>query len=60
MEGLSAFLTNVGSVVSQFWTWVGTVAETIVDNPIYFVPIGIFIAGAAVGLFKRLYTAARG
>lgn len=60
MEGLSAFLTNVGDVVSQFWTWVGTVASTIVGNPLYFIPVGIFVAGAAVGLFQRLYTAARG
>lgn len=62
MEGtaLSTFLTNVGTVITQFTTWIGNVAETIVSNPIYFVPIGIFIAGAAIGLFSRLYKSARG
>lgn len=54
---LSMFLENAGTVITQMWTWVSNVANTIVSTPIYFVPIGIFLAGAAVGLFKRLFRA---
>lgn len=54
---LSTFLESAGTVITQMWSWVSTVAETVVSTPIYFVPIGIFLAGAAVGLFKRLFRA---
>lgn len=59
-ETLGTFLGDVGTVFTSLTGWIGKVAETIVSNPIYFVPIGIFIAGAAIGLFSRLYTSARG
>lgn len=54
---LATFLENAGTVITKMWSWVADVANTVVSTPIYFVPIGIFLAGAAVGLFKRLFRA---
>lgn len=57
IASLSSFLQDAGDVIVELMSWVSDVADTIVSTPIYFVPIGIFLAGAAVGLFKRLFRA---
>ena len=51
---VSTILTNVGSIFSSAVSWLGTVAETIVDNPILLVFCIIPLVGLGVGLFKRL------
>lgn len=47
-------LTSLGTVVAQMFTWVGSVVTTIVGSPLLLLPVGIFAAGAAIGLAGRL------
>ena len=51
---MESFLTNMGSVVTQVYTWVGNVVSTIMGSPLLLVTSGIMLAGAAVGIFARL------
>lgn len=51
---MSSLLTDLGTVVTQMTSWVSTVAGTIVNTPILLLATGIFVFGAAVGLFGRL------
>lgn len=50
---MAALLTELGSVVTAIFGYVGTVASTIVSTPLLLMTTGIFFAGAAVGLFGR-------
>lgn len=56
MEGttMSAFLTTLGTIVTQMFTWVGNVGTAILADPILTFSLGIFAVGAAVGIFSRL------
>lgn len=45
---------SLGTVVSQMFSWVGDVVTTIVSTPLLLLPVGIFAAGAAIGLAQRL------
>lgn len=51
---MDAILTPVGQVFTQAVTWVGTVAQTIMDTPILLCFTIIPLVGLGVGLFKRL------
>ena len=53
-SGMSDLLSELGLVVTQIITWVGTVASTIVSTPILLVTTGFLVAGGAVGIFGRL------
>lgn len=53
-SGLSDLLTDLGTIFTQMVTWVTTVASTIVQTPVLLLTFGIFVFGAAVGLFGRL------
>lgn len=46
-------LTNVGTVADFLWDQIGEVVTTIIGTPLLLIPIGIFVAGAAIGLAKR-------
>lgn len=46
-------LTNVGTVADFLWDQIGSVVTTIVSTPLLLIPVGIFVAGAAIGLAKR-------
>lgn len=46
-------LENVGTVADFLWDQIGSVVTTIVSTPLLLIPIGIFVAGAAIGLAKR-------
>lgn len=46
-------LDNVGTVAEFLWTQIGSVVTTIVSTPLLLIPVGIFVAGAAIGLAKR-------
>lgn len=52
--GLSDLLTDLGTIFTQMTSWVTTVASTIVSTPVLLLTFGIFVFGAAVGLFGRL------
>lgn len=53
MDGGST-LTAVKEVVTYCFTVMGEVVTTITDKPLLLIPTGIFIAGAGIGLAKRL------
>lgn len=53
MEG-TADLTSVGTVFTQLMTWVGNLVTTISGSPLLLIPVGIFVAGAVIGLGRRL------
>lgn len=48
--GLEALTTAFTSVVG----WMSDMVEAIIATPILLLPIGIFVAGGAIGLAKRL------
>lgn len=57
MEGattLSTYLTSLGTIVTQMFTWVGNVGSAIVSDPVLLFSLGVFATGAAVGIFGRL------
>lgn len=51
---MSALLADLALVVTQVFTWVGTIAETIVDTPLLLLTTGFLVLGGAVGIFGRL------
>lgn len=51
---MSSLLTDLGTVVTQVFSWVATVAETIVSTPLLLLTTGFLVLGGAVGIFGRL------
>lgn len=47
-------LTTLGSIFTQFTTWMGDIATVISGNQLMLLPFGIFVVGASIGLIKRL------
>ena len=47
-------MENLGTVVTQILTWIGSVLSTITASPILLIGFGIFVVGACIGLVKRL------
>ncbi len=54
MEGAVTGLEAVGQVVTAMFGYMTEVVTTITDKPILLIPVGIFVAGAGIGLAKRL------
>lgn len=46
-------MESITTVVTFLWGQVTQVVTTIVSTPLLLIPVGIFVAGAAVGLAKR-------
>lgn len=55
-EGGAGALTGLGTVFSQFATWMGEIVETMTaqGNEIMLIPLGLFVVGGAIGLASRL------
>ena len=51
---MGSLLTQLGLVVTQVIAWVGTVAETIVGDPLLLLTTGFLVLGGAIGIFGRL------
>ncbi len=49
-------LTSVGELFTQITTWMGSMVTTMTadGNEIMLIPVGIFVAGAIIGLAGRL------
>lgn len=47
-------LTSLGSIFTQFMTWMGELYTVIVSHPIMMLTLGIFVVGGAIGLIFRL------
>lgn len=55
---MTAFLGNISDVVTQAFTWIGTVGTTITGSPILLFSVGFFALGVCISLFKSLIHAA--
>lgn len=53
-NSVGGILQETGNVVTNILTWVGNVAETIVETPLLFIGVGLFVMGAAVSFVHRL------
>ena len=51
---LSTILTDVGSIVTQAGTWIGTYMGVITGNPLIEMFVVTSFVGLGVGLIKRL------
>lgn len=51
---MGSLLAQLGLVVTQIFTWVGTVAQTIVGDPLLLLTTGFLVLGGAIGIFGRL------
>lgn len=49
-----AGMTSLGTIFTQFMTWLGELYTVIVSHPIMMLTLGIFAVGAAIGLIFRL------
>lgn len=52
--GAATPIQNLGSVVTQVWAWISNGLTTITSSPILLIGLGIFVAGAVIGLVYRL------
>lgn len=52
--GADQGLTSLGSIFTQFMTWMGELYTVIVSHPIMMLTLGIFVVGGAIGLIFRL------
>lgn len=54
MEGaVTAGMESLSTVTTFLWTEIGNVVDTIVSTPILLIPVGLFLAGGAIGLATR-------
>lgn len=51
---MASLLSDLGTVVTKVFEWVGTVATTIVSTPLLLLTTGFLVLGGAVGIFGRL------
>lgn len=51
---MGSLLEDLGTVVTQVFTWVGTTASTITTTPILLLTTGFLVLGGTVGIFGRL------
>ena len=56
MEGLATTLTNLGSIFTALMGYVASVVETIVSEPLLFIPFGISITYSIIRITKRLFS----
>ena len=55
MDATTSVMTNLKAIFTGLMEMAGEVVTFIGDNPLCLVPIGIFVAGAAIALFKRIF-----
>lgn len=47
-------LEALGTIFTQLMSWVSSLVTTITASPLLLLPVGIFVAGAVIGLAGRL------
>ncbi len=52
--GMATLLADLALIVTQIFTWVGTVGTTIVSTPILLLTTGFLVLGGTIGIFGRL------
>lgn len=53
-DSVSGILDATGDVVTNILSWVGNIATTIIQTPVLFIGVGLFVMGAAVSFLRRL------
>lgn len=53
-SGMADLLASLALIVTQIFTWVGTVGSTIVSTPILLLTTGFLVLGGTIGIFGRL------
>lgn len=51
---MAELISNLSTVVTAVFGWVGTVATTITTTPLLLLTTGFLVLGGAVGIFGRL------
>lgn len=51
---MQSLLETLGTVATQIFSWVSTVAQTIVSTPLLLLTTGFLVVGGAIGIFGRL------
>lgn len=51
---ITSVLGNVGEVAEKVLEYVGDVAQVAVTEPLFAIPLGVFILGAGVGIMSRI------
>lgn len=55
-ETLASTLTSLGSIFTSLMGLVGSLVETIVSEPLLFIPFGISITYSVIKITKRLFS----
>ena len=55
-ETLTSTLTNLGSIFTSLMGYVADVVQTIVSEPLLFIPFGISITYSIIRITKRLFS----
>lgn len=53
-SAMASLLADLSTVVTSVFTWVGTIATTIVSTPLLLLTTGFLVLGGAIGIFGRL------
>lgn len=54
MEGATTGMEALGSAFTFIAEKMGDMVDVVISQPIFLLPVGIFVAGAAIGLCSRL------
>lgn len=56
MEGVANSMASIGTLFTQFSTWMGNMVTTMTaeGNELMLIPVGIMCVGAVIGLAGRL------
>lgn len=52
---LATYLTTIGTIVTQFFTWVVDALEVITSNPILLVPFGAIAVYTVIKILKMIF-----
>lgn len=54
MEGLSEYLSNLGSIITQMTTWLTSALSIFTTNPVLFVFVGAAVFGLVISVVRSL------
>lgn len=54
---MASFLADVTTLITSAFQWVGTVAATVIAQPVLLAFTAVSLVGLGVGLYKRLLSA---
>lgn len=54
VSGMQALIDNFAPMVTKIFSYVGTVCDTIVSEPLLLMTVGFLVIGGTIGIFGRL------